>query len=46
MDLLGCSHCGRRFYLPGVVPSGSRCWPRGAPLVTVMAERDGIPSKG
>lgn len=25
MDLLACSQCGRRFYVPGVGPSESRC---------------------
>jgi hypothetical protein len=34
MDLLACSECGHRFYLPGVELT-----------VTAMAEGDGIPSK-
>jgi hypothetical protein len=25
MDLLACSQCGHRFYLPGVGPSEGRC---------------------
>jgi hypothetical protein len=28
MDLLACSQCGRRFYVPGVGPSDSNCCPQ------------------
>jgi hypothetical protein len=44
MDLLACSQCGSRFYVPGVGPSESRCCSQcGGDLVLALHGMRSIP---
>jgi hypothetical protein len=44
MDLVGCTQCDRRFYMPGVGPSESRCCSQcGGDLVLALHGVTSIP---
>jgi PHP family Zn ribbon phosphoesterase len=43
MDLLACTHCGRRFYAPGDGPSTDRCPQCGGGLGLALHRITSIP---